>query len=189
VIRPETTGNEAVTWGEFVEAGYLNEYRLRGVSLQRLRPVVQRLRERLGVPYPLAHAKPYLEGKELVLEVQEETGLPPGLHMVVVRNGQLTLAPCAEAYREKIEFEPDTADGAAVRLFPESPHRRVVIDPLRAFGAPSIRGIRTENLYDLFAAGDSVASIARAYALDVEDVEDAIRYESVRTGSGQETAA
>ena len=34
VIRPEATGAEIVTWGEFVEARLLAEYRDRGLSLQ-----------------------------------------------------------------------------------------------------------------------------------------------------------
>ena len=37
VIRPEPTGDDLVTWGEFVELGYLREYRRKGVPLQRLR--------------------------------------------------------------------------------------------------------------------------------------------------------
>jgi uncharacterized protein (DUF433 family) len=184
VIRPEHTGNEAVTWGEFVEAGYLREYRVRHrVSLQRLRPVVQLLRERLGVPYPLAHAKPYVANRELVLAVQEETGLDRELSMVVLRSGQLVLAPGAAAFVEKVEFAP--GDGPAVRLFPDDRGSPVAIDPLRAFGAPAIRGVRTENLYDLFAAGDSVAAIARGYDLDVSEVEAAIRYESRANAHGQ----
>ncbi|MGH8910680.1 MAG: DUF433 domain-containing protein, partial [Egibacteraceae bacterium] len=38
VLRPEPTGSNAVTWGEYVEAGYLREYRRRQVPLQHLRP-------------------------------------------------------------------------------------------------------------------------------------------------------
>jgi len=33
VIRPERTGGNTVTWAEFVEAGFLNQYRTRKVSL------------------------------------------------------------------------------------------------------------------------------------------------------------
>ena len=32
VIRPVATGDDIVTWGEFVELGYLREYRRKGVS-------------------------------------------------------------------------------------------------------------------------------------------------------------
>src|SRR5689334_7046462 len=40
VIREEHTGSDIITWGEFVEAGYLREYRAKRVTLQYLRPVI-----------------------------------------------------------------------------------------------------------------------------------------------------
>ncbi len=76
VIRVEPTGDDIVTWGEFVELGYLREYRRKGVPLQRLRPVTDALRAEFATPYPLATAKPYIYGKELVLELQQRNDLP-----------------------------------------------------------------------------------------------------------------
>ena len=70
VIREEHTGQDLVTWGEFVELGYLREYRRKGVPLQQLRPVIDELRREFKTPYPLATARPYVYGKDLVLEVQ-----------------------------------------------------------------------------------------------------------------------
>ena len=86
VIREHTTGNDIVTWGEFVELGYLREYRRQGVPLQRLRPVIDELRERLDTPYPLATAQPYALGRELVLDVQERNELPSSI-AIVIRSG------------------------------------------------------------------------------------------------------
>ena len=43
VIRPRATGSTNVTWGEFVEAGFLREYR-KSRSLQYMRPVIEELR-------------------------------------------------------------------------------------------------------------------------------------------------
>jgi hypothetical protein len=78
VLRPRSTGSDAVTWGEMVEARLLAEFRSRDVPVQRLRPAIVRLRKELG-PYPLAHARPFLdvEGRELVCYVQEQVGLEP----------------------------------------------------------------------------------------------------------------
>src|SRR4029077_20858451 len=45
VIRLEPTAEEIVTWGEFVEARLLAEYRDRGVPLIRMRPAILKLRE------------------------------------------------------------------------------------------------------------------------------------------------
>jgi hypothetical protein len=55
-----------------VEARRLAERRDRKVPVQRMRPAIVNLREEFG-PYPLAHARPFLEveGRELVQVVQE----------------------------------------------------------------------------------------------------------------------
>ncbi len=182
VIRPRRTGSETVTWGEFVEAGYLREYRVRHrVSLQQLRPVVQMLRDRLGVPYPLAHARPYVANRDLVLDVQQQTGITGELAMVVLRNGQLILAPGAEAFVQKIDFEPG---GVAVRLYPDNKSSPVVFDPLHDLGEPTVLGIRTASLYRRFVAGESIAAIAGLHKIPEADVEAAIRYESRVRGYG-----
>jgi uncharacterized protein (DUF433 family) len=98
--------------------------------------------------------------------------------MLRPRDGQLVLAPKAREFFEKVEFAPAASGGEALRMFPDKTASQVVIDPLRQFGSPVVRSTRTENLYELFRAGDSVASIARGYRLSVADVEAAIRYES-----------
>jgi len=49
VIREEPTGDDLVTWGEFVELGYLREYR-EEVALQRIRPVIASLRKAYSTP-------------------------------------------------------------------------------------------------------------------------------------------
>lgn len=87
VIRPEPTGDHIVTWGEFVELGYLREYRRKGVPLQRLRPVIDELGREFSTPYPLAVAKPFVVGKDLVLEIQERNDLPTAI-AIVIRSGQ-----------------------------------------------------------------------------------------------------
>ena len=58
MIRDVPTGDDIVTWGEFVELGYLREYRRWGVPLQRLRPMIEELRREFATPYPLATARP-----------------------------------------------------------------------------------------------------------------------------------
>ncbi|KPM53867.1 hypothetical protein CcI49_34775 [Frankia sp. CcI49] len=190
VIRPEHTGSELVTWGEFVEAGYLREYRVRGISLQRMRVVVQRLRDRFGVLYPLAHARPYVLGRDVVMEVQEEVGLATALSMVRVHDGQLVLAPRAQDFFEKVEFASGDGGGGdeALRIYPDSAARQVVLDPLRGFGSPVVRNTRTANLYELWSAGESIAEVAEAYELPETDVEAAVRYEA-RLRDREESAA
>ena len=75
MVREDPTGSDIVSWGEFVELGYLREYRNKGVPLQQLRPVIDKLRERYGTPYPLANHKPFVgPGRKLVMEVERKLG-------------------------------------------------------------------------------------------------------------------
>lgn len=175
VIRETTTGRELVTWGEFVELGYLREYRRKGVPLQRLRPVIEELRREFDTPYPLALARPYLYGKELVLEVQERHELPTSIAIVIRSGQQILLADEAKQFFRKVEFDP--SDDAIRRLRPAGPASPVVIDPLVRFGRPSVSGVSTERLWELADAGEAIDEISTGYDLSEEEVRAAVAYE------------
>lgn len=177
VVRDVHTGSEVVTWGEFVELGYLREYRRKGVSLQKLRPVIEALRREFGTPYPLATARPFVMGKELVLELQEKNDLPSAI-AIVVRSGQtVALTPEARRFFQKVEFDTAAFGGAARRLLPAGPASPVVIDPLIRFGRPNVSGVATGRLWELYDAGETVNEIAEGYDLAPESVRAAIAYE------------
>ena len=53
----------------------------------------------------------------------------------------------------------------------------VVIDPERSFGQPTIRGIRTEAIAELFLANETVSDIASGLDLSESDVQAALRWE------------
>jgi hypothetical protein len=75
IIRVEPTGMRIVTWAEFVEAALLREYRRRlNVPMTELRNFIDRLRDGLGMPYPLAHHRPYVADRQLVYDAQTEPG-------------------------------------------------------------------------------------------------------------------
>jgi uncharacterized protein (DUF433 family) len=176
VIRPEHSGDDIVTWGEFVELGYLREYRRKGVPLQRLRPVIDELRREFKTPYPLATAKPYVFDKELVLKVQEEADLPAAIAIVVRSGQQIMLADDANRFFKKVEFGPSER-GVVERLRPAGPASPVVIDPLVRFGKPSVDGVATERLWELFDAGETDDEISAGYDMPAELVRAAVAYE------------
>lgn len=175
VIREGPTGEDIVTWGEFVELGYLREYRRKGVPLQRLRPVIDELRREFGTPYPLATARPYVYGKDLVLEVQERHDLPTPIAIVVRSGQQVLLADAAKQFFRKVEFDPTGQDASRIR--PAGPASPVVIDPLVRFGRPSVGGVSTERLWELSDAGEAIEEIATGYDLSEDDVRAAVAYE------------
>lgn len=180
VIRAEPTGSDDVTWGEFVEAGMLAEYRTDAlVPLQRLRPVIQELREELGVPYPLAHFRPLVDedARELVFRAQELAGLDDELFLIrrVQRQEkawQLQWAEPVQSFLRKAEFDPD---GLVRRLRPQE--SAVLIDPEVEFGIPQVDGVRTETIAEAIATGESVEGVGHAWGLTPQQVHAALRWE------------
>lgn len=190
VVRERSTGNELVTWGEFVEVRLLAEFRAAKVPMLRLRPTVERLRQELGVQYPLAHARTWLdvEGREVVRRAQR--GIGAGLQFTVVRNGQeqIDLAAPARMFVDAVGWDLSD-DGIAVTLAPVPGIPEVVCDPLRQVGEPTISGVMVDVVTEQFRVGEPPAAIAELYGLTVREVMTAVRYELVRSEGGTEAAA
>ncbi|MFT4085329.1 MAG: DUF433 domain-containing protein [Nocardioides sp.] len=188
VVRPEHTGEEVATWGELVECRLLAEYRDAGVTLQRMRPAVERLRELTGSRYPLASAQLWLaaDGRELVARVQDDVQLSDRLSLVVIRSGQQMLdwSPRASRFRSSIRWSGDGIDSTPVSLALDEDNPEIEIDPARGYGDPVIkgRGVTTSIIRELVQAGEPIESIAESYELERSQVEAAIRYELQRAG-------
>ena len=190
VVRQETTGNPIATWGEFVEARLLAEYRDSGVAMLRMRPAVQALRETFG-PYPLASAQMWLghDGRDIVQRTQIETGLDRKQWLVVPRSGQGML-PVAEKtvrwsdralrFMRTLVWSEDGGIAVLAGLRPLSDNDAVLIDPLRGFGEPVVRNVQTSVIGELIRAGDPPEMIAELYELSIDDVNAAVRYELSR---------
>ncbi len=177
VIRPEPTGSGDVTWGEFVEAWFLRAYGKRR-AWQRLRPVIARLREELGVMNPLATGQPFVgPGLELTLRTQQAEKLPDDLAIVYeIVSGQLVLSPVARQFTERVQFAEEDPR-RALRILPQGEDSPVVIDPEFSFGSPTVRGIRTEALAELTDAGEPVEEVADDFSLSAADVKSAVAFE------------
>ncbi len=194
VVREVSTGDEAVTWGEFVETRLLAQYRDAGVPVIRMRPAIDMLREQLQKRYPLASARTWLDvdGRELVWKVQDQVRLERPLALVVVRTGQAVLdwSPPADAFRRSIQWTDDGNRRQPRLVHPDVDLDQVQIDPLRGFGEPVVRNVRTENIVELFRSGESPEGISEMYELEREAVLQALRYEFRRAnGAAAESVA
>jgi uncharacterized protein (DUF433 family) len=175
-MREKPTGSDAVTWAEFVEAALLGRYRDRDVPLIKMRPFIEATRAEFGVPYPLAHFKPLIEGRELVYRLQEKAELDPELYLVhPARGGQLQWAHPVAEFLKRVEFAPD-ADYIA-RIYPLGKGEPVVIDPEVSFGIPQVGGIRTELIAESLEAGESPREAAKGWGLRLAEVKAAAQYE------------
>jgi uncharacterized protein (DUF433 family) len=177
VIRTQPTGSKAVSWGEFVEAGLLRQYRREHlVPLREIRSFIQTLRDRLDVPYPLAHAKPFVgEGRRLLLDAQNEAEVPGDFSLVAEASGQLLLTPAAHSFFTRVEWDDDMAAQWRPHDDPLSPVR---MDPRVRFGRPSIGGISTEVLWEQVEDGAGFDEIAEDFSLPAASVRWAWSYEN-----------
>jgi uncharacterized protein (DUF433 family) len=184
VVREDSTGSDVVTWGEFVETRLLAEYRDAGVSLVKMRPVVQKLRDELQTTYPLASSRTWIEpqGRELVERVQHEVSLDRRLSLVVLRTGQTMLDWSDEAqdFLQSTEWEETSTGPEIRRIRPSADIAEVSFDPLVSFGEPTVRGVRTEIIAELVRAGEKPDGIAEMYELPRSTVDAAVRYELMR---------
>lgn len=173
ILREQATGSRFVTWGEFVEAGLLRQYRKNlKVPMTEMRAFIEGLRERFGVPYPLAHFKPLTSGQDLVMQAQEIAGLAPEFQLVAEVKNQYVLLPAADSFLRRVEYKDDVA----VQWRPQE-DLRVVFDPRHRFGAPTINGVSTHALWEAVDSGEDEQALADLYQLSVSDVRQAIAYE------------
>ncbi|MEJ5914493.1 DUF433 domain-containing protein [Pseudokineococcus sp. 1T1Z-3] len=181
VVRETSTGSDVVTWGEFVETRLLATYRDSGVPMQRLRPVVEGLRQTLGVRYPLATVRPYVdESRRLVHDLQEEAQLEDSMRLVVeAGGGQLVFSTqVRHVERSTVFATQDSSDaGIALRVAPLGRERAVALDPRFKSGQPAVRSVPTDVLTELVHAGEPVEWVAQQYDLTLEQVLDALEYE------------
>jgi uncharacterized protein (DUF433 family) len=176
ILRPEPTGEDSVTWGEFVEAGFLHEYRTE-VPLQQLRPLVNEMRREFSVRHPLAEFQPLIDKskRQVVLRLQELTKTPESLFIVRWWNQQLQWSEPVEDFLHKVEFNP--LDGVARRMFPLGREVPVAIDPELSFGVPQVRGVRTEVIVELLDAGEPRQVVAQMWGMNEQEVDAALKWE------------
>ena len=166
---------------DFIEAHVLSAIRRRHqVKLETIRVAVRRIQKtNANSKHPLAEAQFATVGKQLFVE---ELGRLVSLSS----EGQLVLSTCLDDYLKRIDREPS---GIAVRLFPftrttssDAAPRRVAIDPRVAFGRPVIAGtsIPTATIHERWRAGESVMVIANDYDRPAEDIDEALRWETLR---------
>jgi uncharacterized protein (DUF433 family) len=176
VIRVEARGRRApVTWAEFIEAGLLRSYRRSGIPMAELRSFIDLLRQHYGVPYPLADRRPYVSGRSLVVEAQQEARLDPDFWLVAPVQGQLLLLPASDSFLQRVTWDGDRAAGWRPHDDLASP---VQIDPDLRGGRPAVGGISTAVIWEHDEAGEDPEEIADDFGLTTDQVRWALAFET-----------
>lgn len=177
IIRRLPVGRRTVSWAEFIEAGWLSVYRRRKqIPALQLRLFVEVLRSELGVPYPLAHSRPWVSGRPVMLRAQEEAGLDPEFQVVSTVGNQLMLTHAGSLFVERVVWDGDVAAGWK----PHSADSPVEVRPDLRFGRPAVSGISTVSIFDEADGGASADEIAADFGISVSEVRWALSYEEQR---------
>jgi uncharacterized protein (DUF433 family) len=180
VIRPTSADQTgSLSFVNLTEVLALSGFRQAGVSMQKVRRALEYVEREMRVDHPFASERILTDGIELFWEYQERHREEIVL-VNIVREGQRVFPEAVMRYLQEIEWGRDTV---ASRWWPGASKARqgpIVVDPRRAFGSPVVAGtgIRTEDVFLRFSAGEPLSELAEDYGLTLDQTEAAIRAEA-----------
>lgn len=160
-----------------VEARFLDAYRRRGVSMQRVRRALNFVSEHLsGFERPLLKPEFETDGRALFIELQEEAS-DAAMLLDATGGGQLVWPEAVREHFQSLVFD-DRGDPS--RLWLDDRHE-VMLDPRFGWGLPVIAGsgVRTDVLFERSEAGEELDAIAEDFSLKTSEVETAVAWERV----------
>lgn len=163
----------SVTFIGLAEAYVLAALRRAGVPLQRIRPAIEVLTDKIGLEHALASHHLYTDGAEILYEWGDEK-------LTIVRNGQYVIRDVLEEYLRLITWDHD--EYPTQLQLPSYQKTTVITDPRRGFGQPIFahNGTKVQDALERFWAGEDLHTIADDYGLLLSEVEDAVRVASLR---------
>ena len=155
--------------------------RVHKVRLQDIRVALDTLEKQFPEqPHPLAFETFATDGKDLFLK-------HIGQLINLSRRGQLEMEEVIDMYLHRIEYDT----GGPVILYPftrssfqeDGQPKAVLMNPYISFGRPVLagRGVPTELVFERFNAGELIDTLAKDYGRERWEIEETIRYESVRS--------
>jgi uncharacterized protein (DUF433 family) len=178
VIVPTVGPDATLSFVNLMEALTLAGFRQIRVPMQRVRKALDYASKHLDLEHLLASQRLLTDGKELFWEFQERSDDGEVSLVNLNRRGQKAFPEAVMRYLREMEWGRDSF---ATRWWPGSEPRSgaVVIDPRRAFGAPVLAGtgIRTEDVFSRFSAGEPLEDLADDYGLSFGQIEAAVRLE------------
>jgi len=170
--------NRAINFYSLIEFYTFFKLREKGISSTDIKRLHAELKQLLNTPYPFAIAQDYFVEERRTRKTKKKFVYYRYLDslMKVGKKKQFSFRFIDE-FLEKIEFDDNNL---AIRFFPLTNSKNVVVDPKRQFGQPIIAGtnIKTQTIYNLYRGGESKEDISILYNLPIEKVEDAINFQN-----------
>ena len=158
---------------DLIEIRFVDAFRKAGVSWAMLRRANDRAQQMFGGSHPFCTNRFVTDGREVFVELHEETGETSLLEIV---RSQHVFAEIVKPFLRDLEFDENEG---FVRWWPLGKDRLVVLDPKRSFGSPIVarHGVPTEVLAKAAKASRSIAEVMHWFAVPQEEIHDAVEYE------------
>lgn len=171
-------------FGKEIELGFRDLLELRlvdafirqGVSLQAVRKALAVAQDIIGIDHPFATARFLTDGRSIFLKVAETVAGDEEPQLVDLLRRQYAFNRMVEPSLRDLDFDEG---GLALRWWPLSRAKSVVLDPAIQFGHPTIAGvgITTRALADAVTAEGGIDPVARLYEISAKQVRDALLFE------------
>ncbi len=177
VFEPQVAKSERlVSFLDLVQTMAIRAIRItKLVPLQKIREAVHMAQEEFNVSHPLARPhKIFLFGDDVIINVGDAESKK--LIQLTGRNKRnYVMAPVAELFMRDIYFENATARWYTPLTDGDL---EVRLDPQLRFGEPMIKscGYTTRALWDAYRAEGGIEAAAKAYGVDIKEVELACRF-------------
>lgn len=176
---PVVDGQKALTFVEVIELLYIRAFERAGVSWKHIKEAARVAARMFSTDHPFALRQLYVDPGSLYGAMRERDGSESLVQLV--GHGQHEMPHLVKPYLDQIEFD---VNDVARRWWPMGKAGGIVVDPMKAFGAPVVEevGIRARSLaaaYDaeLPAFGGGAANrVAWTYDIQPHHVETALRF-------------
>jgi uncharacterized protein (DUF433 family) len=176
---PRVDGQKAITFVELIELLYIRAFERAGVSWSQIKEAARVASRMFSTDHPFALRHLYVDPGSLYGSLREQDGSESLVQLV--GHGQHAMPQLVKPYLEQIEFD---VNDVARRWWPMGKTAGIVVDPLKAFGAPVVEpvGIRARSLaaaYDAELPAFGTAALNRVawtYDIEPEHVQAALRF-------------
>jgi uncharacterized protein (DUF433 family) len=161
--------------------------RIHKVQFKKVRSALEYLENKFPEVHPLANTQFWTDEFDLFIEKSGDL-------VCASRDGQLVMQEVIEQYLLRVDRDVDLT---AFRIYPfskellfsslkdnpktvlENSPKNISIDPLIAFGRPTISGtgIATNVIAGKFRAGEKIENLAKDYKIEEKQIQEAIEYE------------
>lgn len=175
----EELGEAVLGFQDLLELRVVQQFVEHGVPLPVVRRCLNTAREMFGADHPLTRRRFVTDGATIFAESvdAEAREAEHDGELLNLHSRQYTFkAIIKDSLYTGIEYQGDRA----LRWYPETRSKTVVIDPAFQFGHPMIDecGVPTASLYSAYLAeGKQKAVVARVFDVPVRHVEAAVRFE------------